>query len=158
MTGVDETVDPTVLHTERLRVAWADTDAGGRIHWTAVFRWAELAEHALLRRLGRDRDEAGPYPRRSTDAVYHRALEFDDEIEVRLGVAASGRTSVTFRWHITRDDELCVEGHHTVVHVGADGRAAPWPEHLRAGLSSDGLRDTGTPGSSAPASHAAPSL
>jgi hypothetical protein len=36
-----------VLHVEPLRVAWVDTDAGGRIHWSAVFRWAELAEHAF---------------------------------------------------------------------------------------------------------------
>ena len=28
-------------HRERLRVAWVDTDAGGRIHFTAAFRWAE---------------------------------------------------------------------------------------------------------------------
>ena len=75
-----------LLHTERLRVAWADTDAGGRIHWSAVFRWAEVAEHALLRSLGRDRSEAGPYPRRSAEVVYHLPLEFDDEFEVRLGV------------------------------------------------------------------------
>jgi hypothetical protein len=70
-----------ILHTEHLRVAWVDTDAGGRIHWSAVFRWAELAEHALLRSLGRDRGEAGPYPRRSAEVIYHHPLEFDDEFE-----------------------------------------------------------------------------
>jgi hypothetical protein len=26
-----------VLHTEKMRVAWVDTDAGGRIHWSACF-------------------------------------------------------------------------------------------------------------------------
>ncbi|MEW2503371.1 acyl-CoA thioesterase [Amycolatopsis sp. CA-161197] len=123
-----------VLHVEPLRVAWADTDASGRIHWSSVFRWAEAAEHALLRAAGRGADEAGPYPRRSTEAVYHRALEFDDRIEVRLGVEKAGRSSVTFGWQIVRGDDLCVEGRHTVVHVGPDGRSAPWPEQLRAAL------------------------
>jgi YbgC/YbaW family acyl-CoA thioester hydrolase len=123
-----------VLHTEHLRVNWVDTDAGGRIHWTAAFRWAELAEHALLRRLGRQRSEAGPYPRRSTEAVYHRPLEFDDEFEIRLGVEKTGRSSITFGWHLVRGDELCVEGRHTVIHAGEDGRPAPWPDNLRAGL------------------------
>jgi acyl-CoA thioester hydrolase len=123
-----------VLHTERLRVAWVDTDASGRIHWAAVFRWAELAEHALLRSLGRGRDDAGPYPRRATEATYHLALEFDDEFEVRLGVEKAGRTSFTFGWQLVRGDELCVEGRHTVVHVDEDGRPAPWPDELRAGL------------------------
>ena len=41
-----------VEQTESSRVAWVDTDAGGRIHFTAAFRWAEQAETALMRRLG----------------------------------------------------------------------------------------------------------
>jgi YbgC/YbaW family acyl-CoA thioester hydrolase len=131
-----------ILHTEHLRVAWADTDAGGRIHWSAVFRWAELAEHALLRKLGRSRSEAGPYPRRSTEAVYHLPLEFEDEFDVQLGVEKAGRTSVTFGWRIVRGDELCVEGTHTVVHVGDDGRGAPWPDHLRHGLGTGSVSTT----------------
>lgn len=28
-------------HVAQSRVAWIDTDAGGRIHFTAAFRWAE---------------------------------------------------------------------------------------------------------------------
>lgn len=123
-----------ILHTEHLRVAWIDTDAGGRIHWSAVFRWAELAEHALLRSLGRDRGEAGPYPRRSAEVIYHHPLEFDDEFEIRLGVEKAGRSSVTFGWQLVRGHELCTEGRHTVVHVGEDGRSAPWPAELRSGL------------------------
>ena len=66
------------LHVEHLRVAWVDTDASGRIHWSSAFRWAELAEHRLLAGLGRSRDEAGGYPRRAAEVTYHRALEFDD--------------------------------------------------------------------------------
>ena len=122
------------LHVEHLRVAWVDTDASGRIHWSSVFRWAELAEHRFLGGLGRDPDDAGAYPRRAAAVTYHRALEFDDRFEVRLGVEKAGRTSVTFGWRMVRGDELCVEGHHTVVHVDEEGRPARWPEHLRAGL------------------------
>ncbi len=33
---------------ERTRVAWIDTDAGGRIHFTAASRSAEAAETALM--------------------------------------------------------------------------------------------------------------
>jgi acyl-CoA thioesterase FadM len=39
-------------HSERFRVAWVDTDAGGRIHFTAAFRWAEATETGLMRELG----------------------------------------------------------------------------------------------------------
>jgi YbgC/YbaW family acyl-CoA thioester hydrolase len=122
------------LHVEHLRVAWVDTDASGRIHWSSVFRWAELAEHRFLSRLGRDRDDTGSYPRRAAAVTYHRALEFDDRFEVRLSVEKAGGTSVTFGWRIVRGDELCVDGRHTVVHVGDDGRPSRWPEYLRAGL------------------------
>ena len=133
------------LHVERMRVAWADTDASGRIHWSSAFRWAELAEHRLLDRLGRNRDAAGAYPRRAADVVYHRALEFDDRFEVRLSVEKAGGTSVTFGWRIVRGEERCIEGRHTVVHVGDDGRPRRWPEHLRVGLVPDVSRpDTGT--------------
>jgi acyl-CoA thioester hydrolase len=38
-----------VEQVERARVAWVDTDAGGRIHFTAAFRWAEAAETELMR-------------------------------------------------------------------------------------------------------------
>jgi hypothetical protein len=64
-----------VLHS---RVAWVDTDAGGRIHFTAAFRWAELAETALMRSLVL-LDEWGDYPRRAVEAEYLAVLRFDDE-------------------------------------------------------------------------------
>ena len=41
---------------------------------------------------------------------------------------------MTFGWQMVRGEELCVEGRHTVIHVGEDGRSAPWPTGLRAGL------------------------
>jgi acyl-CoA thioester hydrolase len=33
-----------------------------------------------------------------------------------------------------RGGEVCVEGRHTVVHVGADGRPAPLPDEVRERL------------------------
>ena len=50
------------------RVAWVDTDAGARIHFTAAFRWAELAETELMRRLGVLGPEWGNFPRRRVEA------------------------------------------------------------------------------------------
>lgn len=135
-------------HVLRMRVAWADTDAGGRIHWSAVFRWAELAEHDLLRRLGRHADQAGPYPRRATNAIYHRPLVFDNVFDLELDVAAMGRSSVTFAWRAVHEGTLCVEGTHTVIHVGPEGRGQPWPEYLREGLTAH-LADNEQPESGA---------
>jgi acyl-CoA thioester hydrolase len=126
------------LHVENMLVAWADTDAGGRIHWSAVFRWAEAAEHALLRTLGWQLSEAGSYPRRSTEATYHRPLRFGQRFELGIGVERMGTSAVTFGWTVVCGGQTCVSGRHTVVHVGGNGRPAPWPEHLRAGLAGGG--------------------
>ena len=124
----------SVEQVERLRVAWVDTDAGGRIHFTAAFRWAEVAETALMRGLGLI-DGWGSYPRRHVEADFHKVLRFEDEIEVRLRVDGIGTTSVTYAWTVSKDDEVCVEGRHTVVHVDEEGRPEPLPDRVRAAFS-----------------------
>jgi acyl-CoA thioester hydrolase len=121
---------PGPSHVERTRVAWVDTDAGGRIHFTAAFRWAEAAETALGRKLGL-LDEWSNLPRRAVEAEYLHVLRFEDEIEVELRPERVGGTSVTYAWKIRRDGEVCIKGRHTAVHVGPDGRPAPLPEGMR---------------------------
>src|SRR3954467_1592298 len=123
-----------VEQIERTRVAWVDTDAGGRIHFTAAFRWAEAAETALGRRLGL-LDDWGALPRRAVEAEYLQVLRFEDEIEVELRPERVGSTSVTYAWEIRRGGDVCVRGRHTAVHVDADGRPAPLPDAMRRALS-----------------------
>ncbi len=118
----------------RTRVAWVDTDAGGRIHFTSAFRWAEEAETELMRRVGVLGEQWGNFPRRKVEAEYLQVLRFDDEIEVRLRVENVGRTSVTYAWAIAKDGEPHVKGRHTVVHVDTDGHPAPLDDALRAAL------------------------
>jgi acyl-CoA thioester hydrolase len=121
-------------HIEQSRVAWIDTDAGGRIHFTAAFRWAEAAETALMRSTGL-MDNWGDYPRRAVEAEYLAVLRFDDEFEVELGVERVGTSSITYGWEIRRPDgEVCIRGRHTVVHVDADGRASPLGPQIRSAL------------------------
>lgn len=117
----------------RTRVAWVDTDAGGRIHFTAAFRWAEAAETALGRELGLLHDWPD-LPRRAVEAEYLQVLRFEDEIEVELRAERVGRTSITYAWEIRRDGQLCVRGRHTAVHVGPEGRPAPVPDEVRRAL------------------------
>ena len=111
-----------------------DTDAGGRIHFTAAFRWAEAAETALMRRLGFLSSEWGGYPRRKVEAEYLKVLRFEDELEVRLRVDKVGRTSITYAWTMAKDGEPCIKGRHTVVHVDAEGRPEPLADAVRAAL------------------------
>jgi acyl-CoA thioester hydrolase len=127
-------VGVSVEQVERLRVAWVDTDAGGRIHFSNAFRWAEVAETSLMRRLGM-LEGWGDYPRKHAEAEFHRVLRFEDELDVRLGVEQVGRTSITYSWTLEREGEVCVSGRHTVVSVDRDGRPAPLSEEVRAALS-----------------------
>ena len=120
-------------HVERMRVAWVDTDAGGRIHFTAAVRYAERAETALRRRLDLLGDWAD-YPRRRVEADFRAVLRFDDEVEVSIRPEELGRTSITWAWEIARDGEVCVDGRHTVVHVDGDGRPAPLSDEVRVRL------------------------
>jgi acyl-CoA thioesterase FadM len=122
-----------VEQTETYRVAWVDTDASGRIHYTAAFRWAEATEAALFRRLG-VLDEYGRYPRRRVEAGFTRMLAFEDQVQVRLRVERVGTTSVTLSWLIESGQEVAVEGSHTLVFVGEDGRSRPLRDDVRAAL------------------------
>ena len=115
-------------------MAWIDTDAGGRIHFTAAFRWAEAAETALMRSLGL-LDEWADYPRRKVEAEYLAVLRFEDEFEVELAPEKVGTSSITYGWEIRRPDgEVCIRGRHTAVNVGADGRPAPLTPKVRSAL------------------------
>ena len=123
-----------VEHVETTRVAWVDTDAGGRIHFTAAFRWAELAETGIRRKLGL-LDELGDYPRRRVEAEFLKVLRFEDEIEVHIRPERLGETSITWGFEISREGELCVRGTLVVVHVDVDGVPSPLTAKERAALS-----------------------
>lgn len=119
---------------ERMRVAWVDTDAGGRIHFSNAFRWAEVAETSLMRRVGMLHGW-GDFPRKHAEAEFHEVLRFDDEFEVRLRVERVGTTSITYAWTIERDGQVCVTGRHTVVNVDGEGRPTPIRDEIRTALS-----------------------
>jgi acyl-CoA thioesterase FadM len=124
---------PPPRHVYRSRVAWVDTDAGGRIHFSNAFRWAELAETALGRSLG-ILDEWPNLPRRAVEAEYLSVLKFEDEFELELAPERVGTSSITYVWEIRRDDEVCIRGRHTAVHVDDQGHSSPLPAELRRAL------------------------
>lgn len=115
------------------QVAWSDTDASGRFHYTAAMRWVENAEHDFYRSVDPG-FPIGAMPRRVVTATYHRPLAAGDVFRAELEPQRIGSTSISYRWRVLRGEDLCVEGEHTVVHVGADGRPAPLPVELRRAL------------------------
>lgn len=128
-------------HTERLRVNWVDTDASGRIHYTAALRYFEVVEHGLMRRLFADGSgQAGArsfgLPRVHVEADYPAMLGYPDEFDCTARVAAVGRSSVTYAFEARRasDEAVCLTGRIVAVAVDTTGQSMPLPEGFRAAL------------------------
>jgi acyl-CoA thioester hydrolase len=119
-------------HREHVRVEFVDTDAGGRIHHTAALRWAERAEHSLLRAAGWA--ELTSFPRRRIAVEFFAPLRFGDEAEVEISATAVGRTSITYGWRVLRGEQECIAGETTCVYVGEDGRPRTVSDAMREAL------------------------
>jgi acyl-CoA thioester hydrolase len=120
----------------RVRVAFVDTDASGRIHFTAMFRYFEAAELEFLRSLGfcyRDAPDIG-FPRVKVECEYRAAIGFDDELDIAVNVKRVGTSSYTLAFTTWKGDVASANGSIVVVCVGRPGRAQPLPEVLRTAL------------------------
>src|SRR6266516_1196740 len=82
------------------RIEWPDTDASGSYHNTAAFRFIEVAETALLERLGFLHEIYGRHPRAHLEADFLRPLRFRDLVEVHLQVADVERTSLHYEFQM----------------------------------------------------------
>lgn len=81
------------LRRHRERVAFADTDTAGIMHFTNYLRFVERAEAALLRALGfpmiaQEGARSWGWPRTRVSCDYVRPLYFDDEVEIALAAKA----------------------------------------------------------------------
>ena len=138
MSHESELPDPARVVLRR-RIEWMDTDAAGIYHWTTVFRLAEAAEAALHTALGIADFTFGATPRVAVEATFARPLRFNDPVDVELAVTALGRTSVAYRVAIRADGGIAAEGSvKTVLIDRGTGRAAAWPDDVRAKLSAGG--------------------
>ena len=125
-----------ITHTEKLRVAWVDTDASERIHYTAGMRYFEAAEQGLMRKLlnGRKTTELGVigFPRAHVEADYLGALMFDDEFECTARIDSLGKSSITYGFKLVRSDGvLCLVGKIVAVAIDANGKPVPFPDEFR---------------------------
>jgi 2-aminobenzoate-CoA ligase len=129
---------PASVRIQR-RVEWAQTDAAGHHHWSAVLHWAEQAETVLHERLGIAHRTYGRSPRVHVRVDFTNRVYFRDVVEVEIAVREVGTSSVRYAFTITRAGDAAASGELVVVHVGLDnGRAQPWPEDIRAALSGGG--------------------
>jgi acyl-CoA thioester hydrolase len=126
--------------TSRIRVAFVDVDSSQRIHFTAMFRYFEVAEHALMRAIGQPYAQTLQdyrFPRVHLDCDLRAAVRFDDILHVVAEVDHVGRTSWSVRFTAYKQpgDTLAAEGHMTIVSLDAETeRPTPIPTGLREAL------------------------
>ena len=90
------------------RVAFAETDVAGLVHFSNFFRYFEDAEHALWREAGLSiHPEQSPigWPRVSAACDFHRPLRFEQEFDIAVGIAQMTKRTIEYAGEITRDGE-----------------------------------------------------
>jgi acyl-CoA thioester hydrolase len=136
--------------TTRVRVGFVDVDSSQRIHFTAMFRYMEAAEHELMRAIGFPYATAlsgAAMPRVHLECDFRASVVYDDELDVTARVAQVGASSWTVAFTARRASspraeaeigEVVAEGRMTIVSMDpSTERAAPIPPELHSALAAD---------------------
>lgn len=118
------------------RIRFVDTDASGRIHYTALLRHFEAAEFEFLRSIGCPYTSLeGSYPRVHVECDYLSALVCDDAISTAVTVDRIGSSSFTFAFAVSVEGRAAAKGKITVVCIDRKTqRPQPIPERLAEAL------------------------
>jgi len=137
--------------TVRIRVPFHDVDGTGRIHFTAMLRYMEIAEHELMRTIGFSYATAFGHlagPRVHVACDFRGAVRYDDLLLVTAHVERVGHRSwsVAFTARAAPEEAsdphgaplqgaILAEGRMTMVMMDLrTGRAVPIPDDLRRAL------------------------
>jgi acyl-CoA thioester hydrolase len=83
------------------RILFIDTDASGRIHYTALFRYFEAAEIEFFRATGVLHSHPGiSFPRVHVECDYRTAIRFDDLAVFEVSVGRIGSRSVQLKFRV----------------------------------------------------------
>jgi YbgC/YbaW family acyl-CoA thioester hydrolase len=133
------TTDPQPFSWQS-RIRFVDTDASGRIHYTAIMRHFEAAEFEFMRSIGypyklTDPVETVRYPRVHVECDYYSALRCEDLISTEVRVERVGGASYTLGFTVMLDGRKAASGKITAVCMNTCvGKAQPLPEGLAGSL------------------------
>ncbi len=138
---------------------FADTDVAGIMHFSNFFRYMEVCEHSFMRSLGFSvhppgigRRHPSPelnvgWPRVHVTCDYHKALEFEEEVEIELFVEKVKKRTIDYRFSFWKNPPdngggervLAASGAFIVLCVDWDGennkmKAAVIPADIRRKL------------------------
>ena len=121
------------------RIRFVDTDASGRIHYTALLRHFEAAEFEFLRAIGCPYtsflSEGVGFPRVHVECDYLAALRCDDLISTAVSVERVGGTSFTLGFAVAVEGRAEARGRIVIVCTDpATQRPRPVPERMAEAL------------------------
>jgi YbgC/YbaW family acyl-CoA thioester hydrolase len=121
------------------RVRFVDTDASGRIHFTAMLRHFEAAEQDFLRSIGafyKTGYLAGVgFPRVHAECDYTGMVAFDDPLDIEVRVDRIGNSSYTLGYAATVDGRAVAHGKLVIVCIDlGTQKSRPIPEELAGKL------------------------
>lgn len=124
-----------------------DTDMAGVVHYTHILGYAELAEHALLSKIGISPiSEKGGFPKVHVECDYLQPLRYGDDIQVHLSLDKLSARSLHWRFEITVEDKISAsisasisaKGKLITAHVDSSGSpceiSAEWQKLLNHSL------------------------
>ncbi|MBB6447645.1 acyl-CoA thioesterase [Bacillus benzoevorans] len=125
--------------TKKIRIQFVDTDASGRIHYSAIFRYFEIMDHDFFRRIGYSYKKiitlGLDIPRVHVECNYLGNIEYDDELEVRVSISKIGNSSYTLSFGFYKEDVLVAKGSLTNVFVDREsGKSVKIPEFIKTEL------------------------
>lgn len=117
------------------RVRFVDTDASGRIHYTAMLKHFEYAEQEFFRSLGFRYTEPHSlgygFPRVHVECDYTAFVAYDDLLAITVIVERVGRTSFTLAFDVAVEGRPVARGKIVIVCVDlATRRSRPFPSEF----------------------------
>ena len=121
------------------RVRFVDTDASGRIHYTAMLRHFEAAEQEFFRSFGVSytdpRSHEYGFPRVHVECDYTGYVTNDDMLAIAVTVDRIGHASFTLGFDVTVEGRHVAKGIIVIACVSFETRRArPMPEEFVAML------------------------
>lgn len=123
-----------------IQTRWLDNDAYGHMNNAVYYALFDTA--ISFWQIDNAMPLSGPDALRvvvaHSDCNYHSELAYPDPVIAGLRIGHLGRSSVRFEIGLFRgtSNTAAAEGSFTQVHIGDDGRSAPFPEPARTALQS----------------------
>jgi acyl-CoA thioester hydrolase len=93
------------------RILFMDTDASGRIHYTALFRYFEAAEIEFFRSTGVLHNHPGiGFPRVHVECDYRSAIRYDDLLTIEVSVGKISGASIQLKFRVLKDEAEVASG------------------------------------------------